>query len=67
MSLWEYEAEEPDDFAEAARIFARLRWKGITLPPTDCLIEAVAVRRKLPLYSLDPDFDRITQLLRYMP
>ena len=67
MSIWDYEAEEADDFVEAARIFSKLRWKGITLPPTDCLIAAVAVRRKLPLYAHDPDFDHITELLRHTP
>jgi predicted nucleic acid-binding protein len=67
MSLWDYEAEAPEDFLEAARIFATLRWQGITLPPTDCLIAAVAVRRHLLLYSHDPDFDQITHLLRHMP
>ena len=65
MSIWEYEAEEPADFIEAARVFSKLRWKGITLPPSDCLIAAVAMRRKLSLYTVDPDFDHITQLRRY--
>ncbi len=65
MSIWDYEAEEPADFFEAARVFSKLRWKGITLPPSDCLIAAVAMRRGLPLYSTDPDFDHITQLRRY--
>src|SRR3990172_3736698 len=59
MSLWDCETEEPSDFTEAARIFARLRWKGITIPPTDCLIAAVAMRRKLLLYATDNDFDYI--------
>ena len=67
MSLWDCETEEPSDFTEAARIFARLRWKGITIPPTDCLIAAVAMRRKLLLYATDNDFDYIPQLRRYVP
>lgn len=67
MSLWDCETEEPADFTEAARVFARLRWKGITVPPTDCLIAAVAMRRKLPLYATDNDFDYIPQLQRYVP
>lgn len=67
MSLWDCETEEPADFTEAARVFARLRWKGITVPPTDCLIAAVAMRRKLLLYATDNDFDYIPQLQRYVP
>jgi predicted nucleic acid-binding protein len=67
MALWDSEAEEPGDFIEAARIFARLRWKGTTIPPTDCLIAAVATRRRLLLYANDGDFDAIPGLRRYTP
>ena len=67
MAFWESEAEEPADFIEAAHVFARLRWKGITVPPTDCLIAAVAIRRKLLLYWRDNDFDQIPQLQAYEP
>src|SRR5437016_12570702 len=38
MDLWESVAEEPADFTHAAHMFARLRWRGITIPPADCLI-----------------------------
>src|SRR5436190_540022 len=65
MSIWEYEAESAEDFTEAARIFAALRWKGITIPPSDCLIAALAHRLNVPIYTRDPDFDRIPNLLRY--
>ena len=67
MAIWDSEAEEPADFMEAARIFARLRWKGITVPPTDCLIAAVAIRRRLLLYARDADFDSIRELQRFQP
>ena len=67
MGLWQSAAEEPSDFTEAARLFARLRWKGITIPPADCLIAAVAIRQKLPLYTNDSDFDHIPHLGRYKP
>jgi len=67
MALWDAETEEPADFTEAARVFARLRWKGVTIPPTDCLIAAVALRRKLLLYANDADFDDIPGLQRYQP
>jgi predicted nucleic acid-binding protein len=65
MSIWEYEAETPEDFVEAARIFSALRWKGITVPPGDCLIAALSKRLNLELYAYDADFDSIPQLPRY--
>lgn len=65
MSIWEYEAETPEDFIEAARMFSELRWKGITVPPGDCLIAALAKRLKLELYAHDADFDSIPHLPRY--
>ena len=67
MRLWPLEAEEPADFIEAARVFARLRWKGVTIPPTDCLMATMALRRKLLLYANDSDFDGIPGLRRYQP
>jgi predicted nucleic acid-binding protein len=65
MSIWAYEPETPGDFLEAARIFSSLRWEGITLPPSDCLIAALAIRLNLPLYSRDPAFDQIPKLKLY--
>ena len=62
MSIWDYEPEAPEDFTEAARIFSQLRWKGITLPPSDCLVAALAKRLHLPLHTLDPDFNSIPDL-----
>ena len=67
MALWHAEVEAPADFIEAARVFARLRWRGVTIPPTDCLVAAVALRRKLLLYANDTDFDEIPGLKRYRP
>ena len=64
MNLWQYEAEERQDFVQGARIFADLRWKGMTIPPTDCLVAAVAIRRKLQLYANDSHFDHIGELRR---
>jgi predicted nucleic acid-binding protein len=65
MQIWNRESEEPDDFVEAARIFAQLRWAGVTITPTDCLIAAVAIRRKLVLFTRDSDFDYIEGLTLY--
>jgi predicted nucleic acid-binding protein len=65
FSIWDLEPERPEDFREAARIYARLRWKGVTVPPSDCLIAAVATKRGLPLYATDPDFDHVPGLKRH--
>ncbi len=62
MQVWEMEAERPEDFVEAARIFARLRWNGVTIPPSDCLIAAVAIRNNCHLYASDSDFESIPDL-----
>lgn len=67
FSVWEHEAEMQSDFVEAARIYAKLRWAGVTVPPSDCLIAAVAKRAGLQLYAVDPDFDSIPGLRRYTP
>ena len=67
FGIWATELEQIEDFREAARIYARLRWKGITVPPSDCLIAALARRRGLKLYATDPDFDQIPDLRRYVP
>ncbi len=65
FTIWALEEERPEDYREAARIYARLRWKGITVPPSDCLIAAVAKRRGLPLYATDPDFNHVPDLKRH--
>lgn len=67
MALWHTEVEAPADFVEAARVFAHQRWRGVTIPPTDCLVAAVALRRQLLLYANDTDFDEIPDLKRYRP
>jgi predicted nucleic acid-binding protein len=65
MAIWEYEAEQPDDFASAAKTYAALRWKGITIPASDCLIAAVARRRSLRLCTIDPHFEQVPGLEVY--
>jgi predicted nucleic acid-binding protein len=67
FGVWAFEMEQLEDFKEAARIYARLRWKGVTVPPSDCLIAALARRCALKVYATDPDFDRIPDLRRYVP
>ena len=62
FAIWDYEAEQPVDFVEAARTYAGLRWKGVTVPPTDCLIAAVAKRCDLRVCATGPHFSRIPDL-----
>jgi predicted nucleic acid-binding protein len=63
MSLWHYEAEQPEDFVSAAGLYARLRWQGVTVPPADCVIAAVAIRCGATLCSPDAHFARMTGLV----
>ncbi len=62
MSLWHFEAELPEDFRQAAALYARLRWQGVTVPPADCLIAAVALRCHTPLCAVDAHYARIPGL-----
>lgn len=41
---------------QAADLYARLRWRGLTVPPTDCLIAASALASRKPLLTTDTDF-----------
>lgn len=59
LSIWDYEAEQPEDFVNAARLYAELRWKGVTVPAADCLIAALALRRGWPVSATDPHFKKI--------
>ena len=62
FAIWDYEAEQPADFLEAARTYAGLRWNGVTVPPSDCLIAAVAKRRHVRVCATDPHFGLIPGL-----
>ena len=59
LAIWDYEAEQPEDFVSAARLYAELRWKGVTCPAADCLIAAVAKRRGWSVCATDPHFNDI--------
>ena len=59
LAIWAYEAETPEDFREAAHVYARLRWKGMTVPASDCLIAAVAKRCDLLVCATDPHFEAL--------
>ncbi len=65
MALWAFEPEKREDFIAAARLFAELRWAGVTIPPSDCLVAAVALRCKAPVLARDAHFDQIPGLKRF--
>lgn len=48
--------------AAAAGYYARLRWQGVTIPPTDCFIAASAIASRWPLLTTDADFRRIARI-----
>ena len=51
-----------ESYAEAARMYLKLRKKGVTVKSTiDCLIARVAVENELFLLYNDVDFDRIAK------
>ena len=48
---------------EAARLYARCRWQGITIrSANDCLIAQYAVRNEVPLLHQDRDFIAIAKV-----
>ncbi len=49
--------------AQAAMLYARCRWQGITIrSPNDCLIAACALEAGLPVLTLDRDFLAMAQI-----
>ena len=47
----------------AALLYARCRWRGITIrSPDDCLIAACAIEAGQPLLHADRDFERIVRI-----
>jgi predicted nucleic acid-binding protein len=55
----------------AAELYRFLRQKGVTIrKPNDCLIAAICIDNKIPLFHNDKDFDNIakhTSLKIYKP
>jgi predicted nucleic acid-binding protein len=47
----------------AARLYAALRWRGVTVPPSDCLIAAACGSTGEPLLTADKDFVAIKAVL----
>jgi predicted nucleic acid-binding protein len=52
-------ADQRSVAVQAANLYARLRWKGLTVPPTDCLIAASALASRNALLTTDADFKAI--------
>jgi predicted nucleic acid-binding protein len=49
-------------YVEAARIYARCRWAGITpRSAVDCLIVQLAIEHDVPLHHDDSDFEQIAR------
>ncbi|HSV36124.1 MAG TPA: PIN domain-containing protein [Ramlibacter sp.] len=56
-------ADARDSARQAALLFARCRWRGITLrSPNDCLIAVHAIEAGEPLLHADRDFERIAAI-----
>ena len=54
---------ETEDFVAAAKFFNACRAKGVQGSNTDFLICAVAVRRRIPVFTTDKDFRRYAKHL----
>ncbi len=52
---------EPQDFDRATELGFALRRRAITVPTTDLVIAASAIRAQATLYHLDSHFDRIAE------
>jgi predicted nucleic acid-binding protein len=49
----------------AGDLYCDLRRKGITIPPSDVLLAAMAIENNLSLFTIDIHFDHIPKLLRH--
>lgn len=54
-------AVEDEDWAAGGRVVFALRRHGITVPPTDGFLAALAMRREAVLVHADSDFDAIAE------
>ena len=54
----------PRDLArEAAMLYARCRWQGLTVrSPNDCVVAACAIAAGLPVLAQDRDFEAIARV-----
>ena len=51
-----------EDWIKAGNISFKLRRKGVTIPITDCLIAAVAIRQNASIMTYDRHFENIPNL-----
>ena len=56
-----------DTWLLAGDLFFDLRKGGVTLPPSDVLLSALAIENDCFLFTLDNHFDRIPKVRRYSP
>lgn len=63
-SLPSFEPESAQDLHEqAALLYARCRWRGLTpRSPIDCIVAACAIQADLPLLAMDRDFTAIASI-----
>lgn len=54
---------ETADYEDAARAYNECRSAGVTGSAIDLLLCAVARRRRLPVFTIDSDFDRYSRIL----
>ena len=59
-----FESIEPRDLArDAAMLYARCRWQGLTVrSPNDCVVAACAIASDLPVLANDNDFEAIARV-----
>jgi hypothetical protein len=60
-----YAEVTPKTWLAAGGLFYDLRRKGITLPPSDVLLAALAAENRSRLFTVDRHFDQIPGLERY--
>lgn len=58
------DALDPRDLArEAAMLYARCRWQGVTVrSPNDCVVAACAIAAGLPVLARDRDFQALASV-----
>lgn len=54
-----------DEWRSAAQLGRKLIAQGHRIPLTDVLLAAVAIERECAVYTVDPHFDLIPELLRF--
>lgn len=62
-----YVEVQRDDWRLAGEEWASLRASGVTIPPSDCLVAAIAMRRELQLLTTDSHFEHFSKKLVLVP